>query len=108
MEINAEQLKNNKLSTPVGESKKPGCCYTYIPRFIKRKDTTQEELTTLNLDKVTVNLILSFFFYNYICFNINDLFTKLFHRESEYSFSLKMIRIILHLFLSLLGLGLTL
>ncbi|KMZ68911.1 AAR2 protein family [Zostera marina] len=54
MEINAEQLKNNKLSTPVGESKKPGCCYTYIPRFIKRKDTTQEELTTLNLDKTSL------------------------------------------------------
>lgn len=48
----AEQLKNSKFSKPVEKSQRKGCYYTPIPRFIKDRGLSKEELTNLNIDKV--------------------------------------------------------
>ncbi|KAK3003218.1 hypothetical protein RJ639_018891 [Escallonia herrerae] len=47
----AEQLKNSRLSGPADKPKKRSCYYTSIPRVIKHKGLSGQELTSLNLDK---------------------------------------------------------
>lgn len=51
-----EQLRTRKFSasTSGDKSKKRGCYYTSIPRVIKRRGVNGEELTSLNLDKVSI------------------------------------------------------
>lgn len=48
-----EQLKDSKFSTPVDNSQRRGCYYTSIPRVIKQRGVEGQELTSLNLDKVS-------------------------------------------------------
>ena len=48
-----EQLKVGKFSTSVDNSNKRGCYYTTIPRVIKQRGIDGQELTSLNLDKVS-------------------------------------------------------
>lgn len=52
------QLTTSKFSTStsVDESKKRGCYYTAIPHVIKRRGMTGQELTDMNLDKVSIHL----------------------------------------------------
>lgn len=47
----AEQLKNSKFAKPVEKSQRKGCYYTPIPRFVKNRGLSKEELTNLNVDK---------------------------------------------------------
>ncbi|OVA18777.1 A1 cistron-splicing factor [Macleaya cordata] len=48
----AEQLKNNsKFSETAEKSNKRGCYYTSIPRVVKNKGISGQNLTSLNLDK---------------------------------------------------------
>lgn len=49
-----EQLKASKCSTSIDKSQRRGCYYTSIPRIIKRKGVQGHELTSLNLDKVSI------------------------------------------------------
>lgn len=49
-----EQLKASKFSTSVEMSSQRGCYYTSIPRVIKQKGIQGQELTSLNLDKVSI------------------------------------------------------
>ena len=49
-----EQLKASKFSTSVEKSQQRGCYYTSIPRVIKQKGIQGQELTSLNLDKVSI------------------------------------------------------
>lgn len=51
-----EQLKTSRFSTPVDKPQRKGCYYTSVPRVIKRKGIHGQELTSLNLDKASVNL----------------------------------------------------
>uniref|UniRef100_A0A7N0ZQY8 AAR2 protein n=1 Tax=Kalanchoe fedtschenkoi TaxID=63787 RepID=A0A7N0ZQY8_KALFE len=46
-----EQLKNSKISSSLDLSGKHRCYYTTIPRLIKRKGVSGQELTDLNHDK---------------------------------------------------------
>ncbi|CAM8950305.1 unnamed protein product [Rhodiola kirilowii] len=46
-----EQLKNRKISSPTDVTGKRRCYYTMIPRLIKEKGVSGQELTYLNLDK---------------------------------------------------------
>ncbi|MED6132388.1 hypothetical protein PIB30_018590 [Stylosanthes scabra] len=46
-----KQLKAGNSATSVGESQRKGCYYTPIPRVVKRKGVSGQELTSLNLDK---------------------------------------------------------
>lgn len=48
----ADQLKNSKFARPVEKSQRKGCYYTSIPRVIKHKGLSGQELTNLNVDKV--------------------------------------------------------
>ncbi|PPS11099.1 hypothetical protein GOBAR_AA09548 [Gossypium barbadense] len=52
-----EQLRNSKFSSPAEEHPKRGCYYTPIPRIIKRKGIESEQLTSLNLDKASTELL---------------------------------------------------
>lgn len=54
-----DQLRGAKcLSVEVSESKEnKGCYYTSIPHFVRNKHVSGDELTALNLDKVTVTSI---------------------------------------------------
>ncbi|KAL3526983.1 hypothetical protein ACH5RR_011639 [Cinchona calisaya] len=47
----AEQLKTSKFSRPGENSERRGCYYTPIPRLMKQKGISGQELTHLNLDK---------------------------------------------------------
>ncbi|KAI5684353.1 hypothetical protein M9H77_05581 [Catharanthus roseus] len=47
----ADQLKNSKFARPVEKSQRKGCYYTSIPRVIKHKGLSGQELTNLNVDK---------------------------------------------------------
>lgn len=51
-----EQLKTSKFAASVGSSQKKGCYYTSIPRVVKRRGMQGEELTSLNLDKASINI----------------------------------------------------
>ncbi|XP_057441952.1 uncharacterized protein LOC130733724 isoform X3 [Lotus japonicus] len=46
-----EQLKASTSATSVGRSQRKGCYYTTIPRVVKCKGISGQELTSLNLDK---------------------------------------------------------
>ncbi|KAL1308172.1 hypothetical protein HN51_050112 [Arachis hypogaea] len=46
-----KQLKESNSATSVGESQRKGCYYTSIPRVVKCKGISGQELTSLNLDK---------------------------------------------------------
>ncbi|CAK9150643.1 unnamed protein product [Ilex paraguariensis] len=50
-EVLAEQLKSGKFSSLIDKPKRSGCYYTPIPRVIKHKGISGQELTNLNLDK---------------------------------------------------------
>ncbi|MBA0645345.1 hypothetical protein Goklo_013459 [Gossypium klotzschianum] len=52
-----EQLRNSKFSSPAEKHPKRGCYYTPIPRIIKRKGIESEQLTSLNLDKASTELL---------------------------------------------------
>ncbi|XP_073144694.1 uncharacterized protein [Henckelia pumila] len=47
----AEQLRTSKFSTHEENSQRRGCYYTRIPKVVKHKGMSGEELTNLNLDK---------------------------------------------------------
>ncbi|XP_019055590.1 PREDICTED: protein AAR2 homolog isoform X2 [Nelumbo nucifera] len=47
----AEQLRNSKFSTSAEKSQRRGCYYTSIPRVVKNKGISGQELTSLNIDK---------------------------------------------------------
>ncbi|KAH6758617.1 AAR2 protein family, partial [Perilla frutescens var. frutescens] len=47
----AEHLTNNKFSSRDDKSQKRRCYYTAIPRVVKQKGISGEDLTSLNLDK---------------------------------------------------------
>ncbi|XP_043693918.1 protein AAR2 homolog [Telopea speciosissima] len=47
----AEQLQNSKFSIPAEKPLKRRCYYTPIPRFVKNKSISGQELTSLNHDK---------------------------------------------------------
>ncbi|KAK6927880.1 A1 cistron-splicing factor, AAR2 [Dillenia turbinata] len=46
----SEQLKTSKFATSIDKSQR-GCYYTSIPRVVKHKGVSAQELTSLNLDK---------------------------------------------------------
>ena len=46
------QLKVDNSTTSVGKLHRKGCYYTTIPRVVKCKGISGQELTSLNLDKV--------------------------------------------------------
>ncbi|KAJ1399341.1 AAR2, N-terminal, partial [Sesbania bispinosa] len=46
-----KQLKAGNSTTSVGKSQRKGCYYTSIPRVVKCKGISGQELTSLNLDK---------------------------------------------------------
>lgn len=48
----AEQLKSSKFSKPDKKSPSNSCYYTSIPRVIKLKGVSGQDLTNMNLDKV--------------------------------------------------------
>ncbi|KAF6172560.1 hypothetical protein GIB67_007073 [Kingdonia uniflora] len=48
----AEQLKNIKFSKSTEMRNEQGCYYTSVPRVVKHKGISGQELTSLNLDKV--------------------------------------------------------
>lgn len=50
-----QQLRNCKFSDPGDKSQKRGCYYTSIPHVVKDKGVHGQELTALNLDKVTLS-----------------------------------------------------
>ncbi|XP_052197837.1 uncharacterized protein LOC127804839 [Diospyros lotus] len=47
----ADQLRSSKFSKSVEKPQRRGCYYTSIPRVIKNKGISGQELTSLNLDK---------------------------------------------------------
>lgn len=47
----AEQLKSSKFSKPDKKSPSKGCYYTSIPRVVKLKGASGQDLTNMNLDK---------------------------------------------------------
>ncbi|XP_051117659.1 uncharacterized protein LOC127242240 [Andrographis paniculata] len=47
----SEQLTNNRFATSEEKSKRRGCYYTTIPRVVKYKGMSGQELTNLNVDK---------------------------------------------------------
>lgn len=47
----AEQLKSSKFSKPDKQSPSKGCYYTSIPRVIKLKGASGQDLSNMNLDK---------------------------------------------------------
>lgn len=49
----AEQLKSSKFSKPDKQSPSKGCYYTSIPRVIKLKGASGQDLSNMNLDKVS-------------------------------------------------------
>lgn len=49
-----EQLNSSKFLRPVDRSGGRGCYYTPIPRIVKPTGIQGHELTSLNLDKVTL------------------------------------------------------
>ena len=51
-----KQLKAGNSATSVGKSQRKGCYYTSIPRVVKCKGISGQELTSLNLDKVGILL----------------------------------------------------
>lgn len=48
-----EQLTDSKFSMTVDNSQRRGCYYTSIPRVIKQRGIEGQDLTSLNLDKVS-------------------------------------------------------
>jgi len=50
-----KQLKVGNSASSVGKSQKKGCYYTSIPRVVKCKGISGQELTSLNLDKVGIH-----------------------------------------------------
>ncbi|PHU27147.1 hypothetical protein BC332_05479 [Capsicum chinense] len=50
----AEQLKSSKFSKPDQKSPSKGCYYTSIPRVIKLKGASGQDLTNINLDKTHI------------------------------------------------------
>lgn len=57
-----EQLKASTSATSVGRSQRKGCYYTTIPRVVKCKGISGQELTSLNLDKVGIRIILNIWY----------------------------------------------
>lgn len=57
----AEQLKSSKFSKPDQKSPSKGCYYTSIPRVIKLKGASGQDLTNMNLDKVSGLNLRSFY-----------------------------------------------
>lgn len=63
MEIELDkQLKVGNSATSVGKFQRKGCYYTSIPRVVKCKGISGQELTSLNLDKVGIHTLLNIWF----------------------------------------------
>lgn len=60
------QLKVDNSATSVGKLQRKGCYYTSIPRVVKCKGISGQELTSLNLDKVGMHILLNNWFQNVI------------------------------------------
>jgi len=54
-----KQLKVGNSASSVGKSQRKGCYYTSIPRVVKCKGMSGQELTSLNLDKVGIHTLLN-------------------------------------------------
>lgn len=57
-----KKLNIGNSGTSVGKFQRKGCYYTSIPRVVKCKGISGQELTSLNLDKVGIHLHLNIWF----------------------------------------------
>lgn len=55
-----KQLKVGNSATSSDKPQRKGCYYTSIPRVVKCKGISGQELTSLNLDKVGIHNIIEY------------------------------------------------
>lgn len=59
-----KKLNVGNSEASVGKFQRKGCYYTSIPRVVKCKGISGQELTSLNLDKVGIHIYLNIWFEN--------------------------------------------